>query len=148
MRKGWSFYDSFEPKTNQTSIYNTRPTRGGEILHHQITLEKHRKAERLEFTFILTNTAQAKPASTTLAQHGAVPLRLGDIHQPHTLLNARNAPITTQNAQYFYATPSPRGNCIRTSWRAPDGSRNVSTKSIRSIRQLTSRDNPASAAAT
>jgi hypothetical protein len=42
-------FDSFEPKTNQANIHNTRPTRGGEILHHQITLENHCKAERLEF---------------------------------------------------------------------------------------------------
>jgi hypothetical protein len=61
---------AYEYISSQASIYNTRPTRGGEILHHQITLENHCRAERLKLIFVLTNTSQTKPASTTLTQHG------------------------------------------------------------------------------
>ena len=65
------YFRSYEYISNQTTINHTRPTRGGTFLHHQIALENHCKAERLEFIFVLTNTYPTRPPSTTHAQRGA-----------------------------------------------------------------------------
>jgi hypothetical protein len=65
------YFRSYEYISNQTTINHTRPTQGGTIRHHQIALEHHRKAEKLEFIFVLTNTYPTRPPSTTHAQRGA-----------------------------------------------------------------------------
>jgi hypothetical protein len=43
------YFRSYKYISNQTTINHTRPTRGGTFRHHQITLEHHRKAERVLF---------------------------------------------------------------------------------------------------
>jgi hypothetical protein len=64
------YFRSYEYISNQTTINHTRPTRGGTIRHHQIALEHHRKAERLEFGFLLPKTNITNQTSTTPARGG------------------------------------------------------------------------------
>ena len=61
----------FQTRWQSHHINHTRPTRGGTFQHHQIALEKHCKAEWLEFIFVLMNTYPTRPPSTTHAQRGA-----------------------------------------------------------------------------
>ncbi len=67
-----------------TNTYTT-PARGGQNLHHQITLEYHRNAERSEFDFLImksniTNQTDNNTKCKTRSLYG--------FHKPHTLLNA------------------------------------------------------------
>jgi hypothetical protein len=66
--------------TNQASITSkydgkatdthTTPSGGGQNLHHQITLENHRKAERSEFEFLRMKTNITNQASITSKHDG------------------------------------------------------------------------------
>jgi hypothetical protein len=62
-----------ENKHNQPNLHHfqTRWQSHQSIYLCQIALEHHRKAEKLEFIFVLPNTYPTRPPSTTHAQHGA-----------------------------------------------------------------------------
>jgi len=66
--------------SNQTSITSkydgkatntyTTPSRGGQSLHHQITLEYHRNAERSEFDFLRMKTNISNQTRITSKRDG------------------------------------------------------------------------------